>query len=225
MKKHLMILALALSLAIPGIAFASEQPEGLDIEVIDSATGKPVLLVPKDETPNGINPLNNDSDIVYYSIDELSITDDGENGVSTLDIDLSFPVQQTENTIAPLYSNSNTINRYDCKAVVTAHFKVKNLSGGERQTCITKVSGSWTPKVSSIKVKNREVHAHQGWAIGGQNKTWNPTTNSYSRTTGWSKYWDAISTTSYYSQATSYCKVFVDGMGSGYEVNARVNVL
>lgn len=89
---------------------------------------------------------------------------------------------------------------------------------------IAGVSGGWEPSLVSILVQQREVHAHQGWWLGGDSKHWYPTENSYSYTTGWTKNYSAINTDVWFNEATSYCQVYVPGMGDSYEVNARVVV-
>lgn len=182
--------------------------------------------------PNGGN--GNASRVLPYSgqlgnspqwevLDAVS-HDDGSTGVAVLAIRLSIPVPENATSGQTRESGIHTVTRGDCTARVTAHYDVEYLSGGERMVRITGVSGGWEPSLASILVQQREVHAHQGWWLGGDSKHWYPTENSYSYTTGWTKNYSAINTDVWFNEATSYCQVYVPGMGDSYEVNARVVV-
>lgn len=148
-----------------------------------------------------------------------SISESGNSGTITYEVLVSLP----QASATPRDSTGGTTTSSGVTATVTAHYSTRWVSGS-KQILITSVSGSWTMSPSSIFLQSREVHAHQGMVVGGVNKHWYPTSNSFNYSTGWSTYYEALNTSVYYNEVTSYCIASVSDMSGDYEINARARI-
>ena len=202
---------------------SSVKPLNFELQVKDISTGQTVIDSSKSANLLKRQEPNTQTDVGWEVLDS-SAYDNGDRGIANLALKLAIPVTEANQS----ESSTGIKTRGDCTAELTISYDIQYLSGGERMVRITNLSGRWTPALNSILIQSREVHAHQGWFIGGitggQSGHWYPEANTFDIDTGWTKWFDAISTDEWFNEGTSYCQVYVPSMGNGYEVNVRVSV-
>lgn len=223
-KRTLFAMALMAGLmAIPsGAALANEglesDSEKLSVTVKDRATGLIIASTDWGEGASARSGSPGDQEVGIQILD-TSVSESGDSGTITYEVLVTFP----QASATPRDSTGGTTTSSGVTATVTANYSTRWVSGS-KQILINSVSGSWTTSLSSIFLQSREVHAHQGMVVGGVNKHWYPTSNSFSYSTGWSSYYEDLDTSVYYNEVTSYCIASVSGMSGDYEINARARI-
>lgn len=103
---------------------------------------------------------------------------------------------------------------------VTARINVNyDVSANTEKVRLNKVYGGWTPSSSIYSLSNRTVNAHSG-AIHGRSLAKNPTSNTFSYTTGWG--YNFFATGDGSPRAWTSAKVRVTGMTATHTIKLEI---
>lgn len=210
------IAVVASIITVPSQAFSDPLPDNsvlprLSVTITNSETREVLPVFRSDELVPNAAFSNTTKSAGFGLVTEESNHLYQGHGIATYNVDLFLSGD---------YSSSHTESQPDCKATITAHY---DYDGSQSLICIKRVSGSWTPTMSSINVFDKNVVAGQGiW--GSQVKKWYPSNNvnSFSYSTGWTNFVPKHSGDGSLCQARSWARVIVPGTGSGHEIETAV---